>query len=103
MGEIVLEVGQLLVILNDLIFFNNEKNQFALSITNFGPLKKILKFKIIYIYIYIYIYAQMQVTIARTPVHPKPSTRVLRLKRRHMQTVMTPCARNRIPLMFLFW
>ena len=51
MGEIVLEVGQLLVILNDLIFLNNERNQFALSITNFGPLKKNLKFKIIYIYI----------------------------------------------------
>ena len=44
MGEIVLEVGQLLVILNDLIFLNNERNQFALSITNFGPHKKNLKF-----------------------------------------------------------
>ena len=40
MGEIVLEVGQLLVILNDLIFLNNHRNQFALSITNFGPFEK---------------------------------------------------------------
>ena len=50
MGEIVLEVGQLLVILNDLIFWNNERNQFALSIRNFGPLKKISNSKL-YIYI----------------------------------------------------